>query len=248
MFYFRFCSFIFNQPYSSSIYLFGFFSTLLIYNVFRAYSDLKQLSKSIFTERGFLILLSACLSSVTFFQLNCSLQVGYGIVGLLTFAYKFELIKSLNLRTIPYLKLPIIVIVWVISGSLNGILHLSEGVFNLRLFEFLGIQFLYFTSITIPFDVYGLIEDNFVTIPSKLGVSKALFLSKITLVSSGILGLFFYDSIALKMAHLIVFALTFGVIHQTESLQKKWIQYLLLDGCIILQTCIFLLFAQLATH
>ncbi len=241
--FFHFCSQILEISYPLEFYLFGFFSTLATYNLFRYYNDFKHFVVGNQSVRFWIVVASLliALSSFLFFEID--LKLAFCCLGFLTFFYKFDLIWKMHLRKIPFLKLPIIVLVWVISGCIFSLLNPALNISNKQIWIFIVIQSLYFAAISIPFDVLGLIEDNIVTIPSKIGVKRAFLFSKTLLIIAVSIGFFFSNNSFFQLPFLLFGAITLIFIQMCESLENKYLQFYLLDGSILIQTIIFWLFS-----
>ncbi len=239
--FFHFCSQIFGISYPVELYLFGFFSTLATYNLFRYYNDFKQFVVGNQSVRFWIVVISLLIALICFLFFEIDLKLAFCCLGFLTFFYKFDLIWKIHLRKVPFLKLPIIVFVWVISGCIFSLLNPALKISNNQVWIFIGIQSLYFAAISIPFDVLGLIEDNIVTIPSKIGVKRAFLFSKILMAFAIGIAFFFAHNSFFQLPFLLFAGITIMFIQLCESLKNKYLQFYLLDGSILLQTIIFLL-------
>ncbi len=239
--FFHFCSQIFEISYPQELYLFGFFSTLATYNLFRYYNDFKQFVFGNQSVRFWIVIISLLIALICFLFFEIDLKLAFCCLGFLTFFYKFDLIWKIHLRKVPFLKLPIIVLVWVISGCIFSLLNPALKISNNQVWTFIVIQSLYFAAISIPFDVLGLIEDNIVTIPSKIGVKRAFLFSKILIAFAIGIAFFFAHNSFFQLPFLLFGGITLIFIQLCESLKNKHLQFYLLDGSIVLQTIIFLL-------
>lgn len=241
--FFNFCSQIFQISYPIELYLFGFCSTLATYNLFRYYHDFKQFVVGNQSLRFWVVVGSLLIAFVCFLFFEIDLKLAFCCLGFLTFFYKFDLIWKMHLRKIPFLKLPIIVFVWIFSGIAYSLLHSELKISICEACIFIGIQSVYFAVISIPFDVLGLIEDNIVTIPSKLGVKRAFLFSKVLLIFAVGLAFFFSQNSFFQLPFLLFGTITFLFIQLSENLKNKQLQFYLLDGTILIQTFIFWLFS-----
>ena len=241
--FFHFCSQIFRISYPIELYLFGFFSTLATYNLFRYYNDFKQFVVGNQSVRFWVVVISLLIALTCFLFFEIEIKLAFCCLGFLTFFYKFDLIWKMHLRKVPFLKLPIIVLVWVISGCIFSLLNPTLKISYNQVWIFIIIQSLYFAAISIPFDVLGLIEDNIVTIPSKIGVKRAFLFSKILLIIAVSIGFFLSNNSFFQLPFLLFGGITLLFIQLCESLENKHLQFYLLDGSILLQTIIFLLFS-----
>jgi 4-hydroxybenzoate polyprenyltransferase len=113
-----------------------------------------------------------------------------------------------------------------------------------EVWTFVSIQSLYFAAISIPFDVLGLIEDNIVTIPSKIGVKRAFLFSKTLMIFSVGMAFFFSQNSFFQWPFLLFGGFTLIFIQLCEKFKNKYLQFYLLDGSIVLQTLIYMLFSK----
>lgn len=231
-------------PFPPEIYVFTFFATLATYNLFRPYPSFREFMEDRKHFRFWLILVSLLICGICYWMLPLRIQLFYACIGAITMLYKFDIFGIVNLRSISYLKLPMIASVWVLTGSIYYLLDAHEFEDVHRIAAVLTMQFLFFTAITIPFDVFGLIEDDMKTIPGKLGVRKSLMISKVFLVLYFLISFLIYRKIQFVYATSVVAVLTILIVHFSPKLQQKSAQSYLLDGTIILQTLVFAYFLQ----
>lgn len=235
-------SLLMQYKFPMAIYIFTFCSTLSIYNLFRGYVLFKDFLRDRKNVRFYLILTGFIVSGYCYFILPDEIRIFYLVTGFLTMLYKFNIFGIINLRSVPYLKLPIIAIVWVLTGSIFLLINIHPAMDLKRIAGILSMQFFFIVAISIPFDIFGLIEDEMSTIPNKFGIKKSLWISKI------LLGLYFLVAILIHIKYQFLYAsaliclLTFFAVHFSPKFGKKEFQYYLLDGTIILQTFIFYLF------
>ena len=228
-------------PFPAEIYIFTFFSTVSTYNLFRGYPDLKAYLKDVGSVQFYLVFYGAAVSACCFFMLPAGIKLFYMALGLFTLMYKFRLFGRLSLRSVPYLKLPMIALVWVCTGSIYLLIHLDEVHDLPRVAGVLLMQLFFFIAITIPFDVFGLIEDKMPTIPSKFGVRRSLGISEVFLVLYFITALCIYKRPVFLLAAGIVACTSIIIVHFSPALKSKMAQYYLIDGTIIFQTLVFYL-------
>lgn len=245
-----FFSILMQYHYPIAVYGFTFTSTLGTYNLFRDYKSFKSYYLDWKSFRFWLVFVSFAFSGLFFLYLPLDVQIFYLVVGFLTMLYKFNVFGFISLRSVPYLKLPLIAVIWVVTGSIYLLLNFNH--YNdlhqmndiHRISGLLLMQLYFFIAITIPFDVFGMIEDDMKTVPKKLGVKKSLMISKILLILYVITSLFIYKRIEFIAASIVLASITFLIVHWSPNIQKKSIQYYLIDGTIILQTILFYLFLR----
>lgn len=233
-----------------AIYGFTFSATLGTYNLFRSYKDFQAYFLDRKSIRFFIIFISFAFSGTFFLFLPLDIQIFYAVVGFLTMLYKFNVFGIISLRSVPYLKLPLIALIWVLTGSIYLLLNFNH--YNdlhqmndiHRISGLLLMELFFFIAITIPFDVFGMIEDNMKTVPRKLGVKKSLLISKVLLVLYVVTSLFIYKRIEFILASFSLALITFLLVHWSPKFQRKSLQYYLIDGTIILQTILFYIFLR----
>ncbi len=246
-----FFSILMQYHYPFAVYGFTFLATLATYNLFRDYKTFTDYLSDFKSLKFFLVAISFTISGVFFLLLPWDVQVYYFAVGLLTLLYKFKMFGFNSLRNVPYLKLPMIALIWVLTGSIYLLLHFNQ--YNdlnqlndiHRISGLLIMQLFFFLAITIPFDVFGMIEDDMKTVPKRLGVKKSLRISKILLVLYVLTSFFIYKRIEFIFASVLLATITFLLIHWSPKFQKKSLQYYLIDGTILLQTFLFYFFLKL---
>ncbi len=246
-----FFSILMEYHYPIPVYGFTFASTLGVYNLFRTYQSFRAYYKDWKSFRFFIVTASFAFSGFFYLFLPVDVQIFYLVVGFLTMLYKFNILGFVSLRSVPYIKLPLIAVIWVLIGSIYLLLNFSH--YNdlhqmndvHRISGLLLMEFFFFVAITIPFDVFGMLEDDMKTIPRKIGMSKSLLISKVLLVFYVLTSLFIYKRIEFVLASILLAALTFVVVYLSPRFQKKHWQYYLIDGTIILQTILFYLFLRL---
>lgn len=241
LFYF---SLLMKFPFPASIYIFTFCATLSTYNLFRHYRTFEAFLSGTGEASFYLILAGITCAGICYFLLPFKIQVFYLVLGFFTLLYKFNLPGIRNLRSIPYLKLPVITISWLLSGSIFQLINIDQNTDLGRLAGLLAMQFCFIIALAITFDVFGLIEDEITTIPTRLGISKALWIAKILLVLYFIAAVIIHQRTAFLYAAGSTAAITFLLIHFSPKIREKSLQYYLLDGPIILQTVIFYLFLR----
>ena len=168
--------------------LFVFSSTFLTYNIQRFVkatqnkSNKTNLVKWLYLHRrqqyilmgiSFIILIISFLKVYTF---NIFVLILLGVSALVSLFYVLP-VKNKSLRDIPYLKIHLICLIWVIAIGLFQLIN--ENDFELIDWQFVVAHYFFILAITIPFDIRDLIYDspNQKTIPQLLGAHKSKLLS-----------------------------------------------------------------------
>lgn len=223
--------------------LFSFGSTLAVYNFQRFVkvnqgmaTDWKSWVKRHLAVVLFLIfsgLFISGFSLFSIFQMNSPALLYLSIAIIISIFYVVR-IKDRNLRSIPYLKIYLIALVWVVVTMFIPLIN--EQQINSDTLYFSLIHIIYFVAVTIPFDIRDLPYDDSEqkTIPQMIGEKNAVFVS-------GILLFVFYVLALVLMGNLV----TNPLFHTTVSIQMIFLvkmhikrdelyTTILIDGSIIL--------------
>jgi len=231
-----------HQPVPGYIYVLTFFATLFAYNLFRNYQSVREYLARYASFSSELITFSLLLCIICYALLPTPLKLFYAAPALLAMAYKFPLFGKNNLRNSFFLKVFIIAMVWIMVGA--GALFYDQ--FSLSRVEHilpLAIaQFLFFVSITLPFDVFDVEKDQFKTFPTVFGVKITMTISKLCLLGYAVMNVAYSDSLPAKTGHAIVALVTLLVLLSYKKLEHKITRYYFVDGLILLQTFIIYFF------
>lgn len=227
-----------NQKVSPIIYTMTFFGTLGVYNLFRLYPTFQDYFQHKNLRTYKLIFFSFIFSGVCYLLLPLNLKILYCIPVLLSLSYKFPIIFNKDLRSIPFIKVFIIASVWIVIGA--GPILLSPEQTHTHLYLRMLSQFLFFISITLPFDVFDANKDRIQTFATKMGNTKAIGIAMTCLFAHLILACLISNNHKEMAAHCIISIITFFILINYQKLtSRKW-QFYCVDGTIILQTIIIL--------
>ena len=167
--------------------VFNFFSVLFVYNFHRIYKATfskvrTPLLEWVFNNKGFVfyllsISLLTCLALFTvLWKGKIALLLLFGTMVLLSLVYVVPLFGK-SLRQLPYLKSPLIALVWVVVLFIFP--SLNEGISFRALVGPVSSYFLFFLALTIPFDLRDMQIDPSTqkTLPMVLGEKGSRFLS-----------------------------------------------------------------------
>lgn len=219
------------------IYCLTFFGTLCVYNLFRIYPSIKDYFKHRSSFSFELILYSLLLCVIFYLLLPIKFKLIYLLPIALSLAYKFPVIDKKDLRSIPYLKVFIIAIVWILIGSIPVIYNV-EHVGSREIILTIISQILFFIAITIPFDVFDVKKDKMKTLATSMGTSKAILIAKSCLILHIILAMYKDSSFKEIIGHIIIGSIAFIILSFHKRLHNRGLQYYCVDGIIILQTLI----------
>ncbi len=179
--------------------LFGFFSTLCVYNIQRLIKANKEINtpwlKWVSKHSLLTIIISSIsgfLGSYFFIKLLNDITITIVLlIGISTFISLFYVVRigRKNIREIPHLKIHSIAITWTAVIVLFPILN--ENISNWQIVTFFILaHYLYFIAVAIPFDIRDLKYDLLTqrTIPQMVGVQNAKVIS-IILLAMVIVGL-----------------------------------------------------------
>lgn len=255
---------------SEHVLAFLFFSTLLIYNLAVLLSKPKAPQNSpfkrvrwIFAHHRFTIsttLISAlCLIPLGLLYLSFESKLLMVFVGLLSVAYNIPFLsfnqKKIGLRNIPGIKLFLISFVWASSCVLLPIVELeSLHQIQVPLSEtvlLVAKRFLFVCAITVPFDIRDLFQDKLYelkTIPVILGEKKAWIFCQALLAIYLLLLVLFTKNINLDVIGLTLTVLLTGwLIFKSNFKRNEYYYFFYLDGTMLLQYLILILFSWIAS-
>lgn len=242
-----------------------FTSTIGIYNFSILLSKPKQPEKSgyvrirwFFTHNRLMVTFTivAILSLVPlFFLISTESKLLLIFLSVISFSYSLPLFslgeQRFGLRNIPGLKPFLITVVWTLSTVLLPILEAQElHLTNISMRDttiLIAKRFLLIGALTIPFDIRDLFEDRKVglkTIPVIVGEKKAYLFCQLLLVGYIIL-MFLYQNNGFSndfWALSLTAILAGWLIFKSEWERDEYYYFFYLDGVLILQYFILLLF------
>lgn len=219
------------------VYPMTFFGTMGVYNLFRLYPNLKDVIKHKSLTSFKLIILSVILSGFCYLFLPKDLKLLYIVPFILSLFYKFPLIKHKDLRSIPFVKVFIIAVVWILTGAIPVIKEINHGNnISSDLWIRMVAQFFFFIAITIPFDVFDMEKDHIKTFATGMGKTSAILIAKIALLLHLICAIWVSVNYREGLAHVAISLITFTILSLHDYLTSRKLQYYCVDGLIILQT------------
>lgn len=179
-------------------------------------------------------------------------------IALLTLFYSLPIFKNkkniFRLREIPCLKIFLISFVWSAATIFLPIIQSGRYHDKENIIAMLAERFLFVFAITIPFDIRDMLADGkegLKTIPLLIGKKNALLLANMVLLLFMILCLFHYANTPLWWLNgaFIISAITTFIFINSKKLQVKHLyHYGILDGTMLLQGALALLFFYLKTY
>jgi 4-hydroxybenzoate polyprenyltransferase len=250
-----------------SILAFLFFATLTIYNFSILIQSPKNALESpskrvrwIFSHYrlNISITLISIISLIPlFFLISFNSKILLVFLGIISFGYSLPLFtidkKKFGLRNIPGLKLFLIALVWSISTVVLPILEINESHLAEISIEDLVLlalkRFIFIAAITVPFDIRDLYQDkiyNLKTIPTLFGERKAYRFCQFLLLSYIILLIVFNDGINTDFFALTATMILSGwIIFNSDWKKNEYYYFLYLDGILILQFLMLVLFKSI---
>jgi hypothetical protein len=239
--------------------LFGFFSTVFLYNYQRAVKLRGKPSYSIPGRNTWMVknrtaifywaLLGGIATLLTMMFLNVRDLLVLAIPGGLSFLYVLNVFRlkgrKLALRDLPYLKIYLIALSWTalsvwLPMSYHETDYLSWSTMALMSAE----KFLFILAITIPFDIRDLKYDDRLqhTIPQLMGVNGARYLSAILAICSlgCTISLWYFEvyDFTAMISLMISIVLTVVILLLVSESRKELFFTGLVDGTIALQFCL----------
>lgn len=237
----------YNKPIQYKIVAFIFFATLFTYNFQRRIGDIRHTAT--FYHAKTILMYVACIGVVVFvFTLKINEVIVLLIAAILSagYALPFVFIKSerLALRQMPYLKIWIIVAVWVLSTAIVPLLSfLNFKFFNDGLSAlFFGLQQGNFIlALTIPFDIRDQKQDQNLqhTLPMEMGIRKSRRMAQKAMMAvfvfaflNYLIGFFAFRQMVVQ---LVISILGYFVVGYGWKIRSPLYYSIVLDGMIILQ-------------
>lgn len=162
------------------------------------------------------------------------------IVLLVTVFYVVR-IGSRNLRDLPFLKIHLISIIWVVSIAIFPLLN--EQVFELKLWLFGLTHYFYILAICIPFDIRDLTFDNLKqrTIPQILGVQSSKMIGVLLLVVFTLTAVYFMPSLGTNKIFIVAVMVQAILIYFSSRSQNDLYFGGYIDGAILILGISYLL-------
>jgi len=199
-----------------------------------------------------------CLIPLSLWYLSIESKVLMIFTGLLAVGYNVPFLtlnqQKIGLRNIPGIKLFLIALVWSVSCVLLPIVELERSyqinVSSAETLLLVAKRFLFIAAITVPFDIRDLFQDKLYalkTIPVMLGEKKAyIFCQFLLLGYLALLLLFRQATYADVIATTLTLGLTGWLIFKSNIQKNEYYYFFFLDGTMLLQYLMLILFGWLA--
>lgn len=235
----------FQLPVDWSLAGFVFFATLFTYNFQRRLGDLRDDRRYSKTEWTFMAIGLAGMALLVF-ELKAIHLPFFAFAGFLSILYAYPVIPwrkgKISLRQVPYLKLWLIVIVWIIGTCIPPLLA-AIPVGQIGLYALMQGAFI--LALTIPFDLRDMKIDfpEQRTIPQLLGVKRSKVLAGCALLASLSLALLMNYlellSASIILDHAVVSAMAGFLIFKATPQRPDLFFALGVDGMLLLQGFLF---------
>jgi len=201
-----------------------------------------------------LTILSAITTIILYFLLPQRVQIILLIPGLISLLYGISIKisgKNIKLRDLGFVKIFLIAAVWAFAGSYMPAVYAGDNITSTSILILFTANFFYIFAIALPFDIKDLTVDgmnNVKTIPAKFGVKTTFYLCYFLLLLSGIFQWYLQEEI-LKTENGNTFAIGISLIatgyaiYITQKRNNDILYFALLDGMIIIQFLLVLLFS-----
>jgi 4-hydroxybenzoate polyprenyltransferase len=235
---------IFDSELSYAFYAFNFFGTLATYNYLRHYRSIKTFFSDRLSPRFRMILTSLLFTIAIYAFLPLNAKLYYLPHIILVAMYSFPCLKGDSLRSVPFVKIFIIALVWVLTaGSVLFFSESNNGITGKKI-AFVVAQIFFFIAITLPFDIKDVIYDRIKTIPNTIGEKRSVQISVICLFIYIAIILLFGTNPIFKLAHVLFMLLALFVILKQKEMRKLYNLYYYIDGLILAQTGFMLVSAN----
>jgi len=189
-----------------------FFGSITGYNFVKYASVAKLHHRSLTRSLKIIQLFSLfCFLMMCFYaaQLPFRTLSVFGLIGLLTFLYAVPFIASKNMRSISGLKIYVVALSWVLAVVVSPTIHYNLNFESIIFIKIIQI-FCLVVALIIPFDIRDLAYDTdyLKTIPQRLGVQKAKWITFVLMFFIGLLEVYFqgivYGILLLPMCLLVI--------------------------------------------
>ena len=255
-------------PSDKYVLAFVFFATIGLYNFSMLLAKPKKPEDSpykrvrwIFSHHRMIISITLismlCLVPLFLLYLSIESKLLMLFTGLVAVGYNIPFLtlnnQNIGLRNIPGIKLFLIAMVWAVSCVLLPImelqhshqLNIAPGDTLLLVFK----RFLFIAAITVPFDIRDLFQDKLYalkTIPVMLGEKRAYIFCQFLLLGYLLLLLLFRQATYPDIAAVIVnLAVTGWLIFKSNIKKNEYYYFFYLDGTMLLQYVLLVLFTAL---
>lgn len=258
-------------PPDTYILAFLFFATIGLYNLSMLLAKPVHPEKSPFIRVRWIFSHHRMIISITLISLLCLIPLGLWYLsieskllmtftGLLAVGYNVPFLtlnqQKIGLRNIPGIKLFLIALVWSVSCVLLPIVELERSYqINISSADTLLLvakRFLFIAAITVPFDIRDLFQDKLYalkTIPVMLGEKKAYIFCQFLLIGYlALLLLFRQATYADVIATTLTLVLTGWLIFKSNIKKNEYYYFFYLDGTMLLQYFMLILFGWAATY
>lgn len=225
--------------------LFGFFSTLSVYNIQRLIKSNAKIKTPwliwVYKHKTLILIISliSAFLAVYFFirvlnDISLKIILSMSIAILISYFYVVKIGKS-NIRELPYIKIHCIALTWTIVIVVFPLIN--EDIIDLKkLLLFIFAHYIYFLAIAIPFDIRDLKYDlpKQRTIPQAIGITKAKFVSILLIIIAAIiLSSIFSHQLFTPLFMVAIIAQIIFLSFATEKRQEFFYSFFL-DGAIAL--------------
>lgn len=225
--------------------IFAFSSTLFTYNLQRYLKAIQLLTHPtnlivwVISKKKvilFILFLSGVICSVSFimvynWRIDSLLVIAFSALVSLFYILK---IKNRSLRDIPFLKIHLIALIWVIDSGVFQLIN--EENYSIKNWFFIGIHYFYILAVTIPFDIRDLKYDdpNQKTIPQLFGIRNSKIISIVLLIIYVSLAILINHQLMDNLFFLIAVTLTLFLIIGIHEKRKEYYFSGLIEGSIFI--------------
>ena len=230
----------FDLPKNNNLSYFIFFGTIVGYSFIKYATLVKQKNKKISGSLQAIKLLSlVCFIFMVYYgwQINFQTLLLFIPFLLLTFMYGFPFIENSNktLRSIGYLKLFIVALVWSGVTLLIPLLD-SKVIFSLNLVLLFIERMMFIVVLTLPFEIRDMTldTDNVKTLPQKIGIKKTKKLGLTLLLFCLVIEFLIIDQVEVRNVFIFISMLLLILLMRAKINQSKYYCSLWLESIPIL--------------
>lgn len=218
----------FGLVYNESLDYFIFYGTITAYNFVKYAGVAKLHHRSLTTHLKIIQIFSfVCFLLMSFYMYHLSIKTLLFIIpfAVLTLLYMIPFLSKFqkNLRSIGYLKIIIVAVVWVGVSVFLPIFDIQKG-FTLNTYLFATQRFLLVIVLILPFDIRDMKYDSIYlqTVPRKIGVKNTKQLGHILLIISLLLEFIISSEAIFRKVFLLIFVVLLFILMRSKIYQPKY--------------------------
>ncbi len=227
----------FDLSYNEPLDYFVFYGTITGYNFVKYAGVAKLHHRSLTTHLKVIQIFSLiCFLLLCYYawQLSIKTLLLFLPFGILTLLYAIPFLSGFqkNLRSIGYLKIMVVALVWAAVTVLLPVYDVKGEIFSIEIVWMFIQRFLFVIVLILPFDIRDMQYDaiSLQTIPKKIGLEKTKKLGYVLLLFCLLLEFVIAPNSQFKMVFLLIFLFLLALIMRSFNKQSKYFSSFLVEA------------------